>query len=432
MRIAIGAVTAVVVLVASTAAARADDLHVPRDFRRLQAALDAAKPGDRVLVDRGAWKGTFEIRTSGIEVVAGPKARLVAAASRAGFWRPVLDIRADDVAIRGFTVQKGWITAEGDGIVIEGNTFKRFANADSYGGFLRIDGDRAVVASNTILRDSRTPVGISVWGNDATVVGNRIESRLMEEAIHVLGDAGTVESNEVVMTAEGTGIRVGPGPGHTVTGNTVSGAPLLVFGDGSVVRGNTVRDAGLGQASILADGNDMAILDNGSADGLDTGLLVRGDGNLVQENDVSGVGTAMTGETVGHGIVVRGSANLLVSDVVEGCCGEAFRVVGNDRTELVMDPDTGAWFWKRSCLGPGNDVVACIGTGAGTCGLGNWTLGTGVTDSVFVDNGVDVVSGEDFDVFDGNTWQSGGPDFEGTGQGRFTDDTWTPFFVGGD
>ena len=66
----------------------------------------------------------------------------------------------------------------------------------------------------------------------------------------------------------------------------------------------------------------------------------------------------------------------------------------------------------------------CTGTASGTCGLGNWTVGTSVDGSTFTGNGVDVVDGADFAGFVDNTYETGGPGFRGTGLGGDTGDVY--------
>ena len=98
----------------------------------------------------------------------------------------------------------------------------------------------------------------------------------------------------------------------------------------------------------------------------------------------------------------------------------------------VRDPATAELQWTRVTLGPGISVTGCTGTGAGTCGLGNYTFETSVTDSTFSGNGMDVVDCGGFAVFEDNTWGTGGPGIEGTGIGEPSGDTFGFSMPGGD
>jgi len=440
MRGTLVSVAASLAVLASAAAARAEDLRVPGDFRNLQKALDAAQPGDRVLVLRGVHRGPCTLSTPMVEVVAGPKARLVGIRGTARHeGSPALVLQGYGDVVRGATFDRGGVRVRAGGVTVEGCTFRRFDNRSGQDGFtVDVCGDGAVVAGNRILGETKTLAGIVVDGDDAAVVGNSIDATEMVNGVFVRGDRPVVTDNDLSLAGVDRD-RFNPegmiliGSDGSVSGNRLVGASLWVGGDGNTVEGNAVAETTLYRASLRVQGDGNDVLDNGVAGGADTGFLVEGDGNWVGGNSVEDQGSVVTAYSrnqgmvdysVGHGIVVRGSGNALLGNSVAGCLGDAYRVVGNDGHVFVVDPETGVGTWESYVLGPGNEVSGCAGNAATGCGLGNWTSGTSVTDSDFTDNGVDVVDGSGFDVFDGNTFVTGGPGYAGSGNGADLPDVW--------
>lgn len=59
-------VTTLVTLTLATKPAAASDRRVPQDFATIQAAIDAAQPGDRVLVGPGVWTGNLDFHAKAI------------------------------------------------------------------------------------------------------------------------------------------------------------------------------------------------------------------------------------------------------------------------------------------------------------------------------------------------------------------------------
>ena len=59
----------------TTAASSATTLRVPQDYKTIQAAVDAAKTGNLVLVDKGVYKEAVDVTTDDIKAVAHPVLR---------------------------------------------------------------------------------------------------------------------------------------------------------------------------------------------------------------------------------------------------------------------------------------------------------------------------------------------------------------------
>gem|GEM_PF-6940871 len=160
---------------------RGSDIVLPVIFSSIQYAVDTAESGETVEVHPGTYTEDVLIETDSLTVCSvdptgsGENA-IVHAETTDEAGRGVFTIRADDVTIDGFTVQKGrnGIAVEGDGNVIAHNTVpeqKRFNgivirdgkdNVIEYnevqdnplrGIFLRGDSSETVVRHNTIMQN---------------------------------------------------------------------------------------------------------------------------------------------------------------------------------------------------------------------------------------------------------------------------------------
>ena len=117
----VGMGLAVLALVSPALAA---DITVPGDFQNLQDALDAARPGDRVLVQRGTHRGTFRVEIDGVEVEAHPEARFIV--DRGGEKTFVaFRVSGYGATLRGLRVHRGGVVVTGDRVTVEDCEFRR-------------------------------------------------------------------------------------------------------------------------------------------------------------------------------------------------------------------------------------------------------------------------------------------------------------------
>ena len=125
-------------LALSAPAQASHDIRVPRDQPTIQAAIDVAQPGQRIVVSRGRFCGATV--TQRVELVGKPGATIigcpapVAGALRVGFLLP--DARASGSSVRGFTfdgtgisnanldpLAAGVLGRSTDKVCVVGNTF---------------------------------------------------------------------------------------------------------------------------------------------------------------------------------------------------------------------------------------------------------------------------------------------------------------------
>jgi hypothetical protein len=398
MRIAMAAAVVAAGL-AAPAAAFAGEIHVPDDMPRLGDALDAAQPGDVVVLDRGVQRGTFVMHTAGV-TLEGRGGRIVTGRRAAGQGASALWITGADVTVRNVEFQGAGVEVHADGVLVEGCRFRGV-------------GGRAGAPN---LMQAEVRLAIAAWGDGHRIAGNVIDARRRSVGgIHVDGAGAVIEDNDVLGVRGGNGIQAF-GDGVRIAGNRVVADRgrngILVRGDDAVIEGNEIRMERAFGVGMLVDGASPEVVENavdtvdsggasivvGASDGLvagndvvggaGTGVVVWGDGNAVALNGVRGMLAPSWTASFGHGIVARGSGNMVWDNGVADAAADGIRVDGY----------------------AGNEVDGCDVTGCGGCGMVNLTEDTSVTDSTFLGNGTDLVNGGTLSVFERNEFATGCPD----------------------
>jgi hypothetical protein len=299
---AILAAVAVLVLAAS---ASAKTLKVPRQYPTIQDAVDAAAPGDTILVSKGTYSGTVHVNTPGLRLV-GKKAILDG--NVAGVSVDGLLVDGNDVTVQGFEFRNGnrQVVAIADRTTVSRCVF-------------RGAGDQAVLVLGewTVVTGCRVDgvwgYGIRAVGNSASVTRNTVRGGA-NGGIVIDGEDALVDRN-LVTRYQMNGI-VSYGPRATVTRNRVTfcNAPGIVHaGDDGLLASNTVENA-LGYG-IVATGDRLTVEGN-SARACQTGMYLAGDDLHLRSNESTG--------TTGDGFVVEGDGFEATDNVARGTGGSGF------------------------------------------------------------------------------------------------------------
>ena len=387
------------VLVVASAAAIADDIAVPRDYRTVEDALAAAMPGDRVVV-RG---GTFEnihVKKGNVQVVA-----------RGTTVQGYVWIDASNVTVSGIRLgRNGRIVITGDDVTVTGTKASgRGRRAIAVQG-----GRRAVLAGNKLAQGdievlkgedasitgnrvkdgaiSTSDVGTSIESNvapvieasssETSVLDNRckqidasgdscdVANNLVSDLVRVQGSSVVLESNEV------NGWMTVTGDDVAITGNSLTTGGINVTGDRASIASNTVERSPLG---IGVHGTDFTIVANdvtavmqtshdGSVSGFPfcpgiavggwptggeisdntvthqtgVGVWVQGNEVTVSGNDVHGIAAnnsitvSGTGNTVSDNTVVQTNTGESIGNGID-VAGDANVVSGNDIGVVAQD-----------------------------------------------------------------------------------------------
>jgi Right handed beta helix region/PKD domain len=252
-----------VVVYAVTKVALTPQRQVPSDHPTIQAAIDAAAPGDVVAVAPGTYTGNLRFNGKNVTLQStdGPSRTIIK-----GVADTAVDIGPNG-AIIGFTIRDGiasfggGMAVHGTGTVIKNNVFT--ANTQTVGGFgAAIAGNTAspvidanIFRDNSCQNDNQFPTGIITFVNSSspTISNNIIENNPCRAINMTLPafNAPQVFNNTIVANRTGilvnrfmstsqvyrNNVIVGNDLGFDVSGGTDADNPVwennLVFGNGT-------------------------------------------------------------------------------------------------------------------------------------------------------------------------------------------------------
>lgn len=315
------------------APALAEDLLVPKQFKTIQAAVDAAQPGDAVVVSKGTYRESVSISGRTNLTVRGKKGAKLLPPSGAGF-----DVTSSDhIAIAGFVIDR----APGDGIhadTVEAVTVDACVITRAAGAGVRIDRSSSCAVRKTrIDRSGDDAVALSsgvAQGTDNSIVSDCVFNRPGDDGVDLNGTGNSVRDNRCVRPAEDgfevdttfaakgnhfeRNVVVKPrAHGFVARGDTnwwldnsvtKSGDDAFsLAGNDQTVTGNKVRGSAFD--GIYMTGNLSAIAGNTITKAKDDGLDIEGNQNGIGQNKVTGSGD--------HGIELDGTDNQLAGNVTK-------------------------------------------------------------------------------------------------------------------
>jgi len=356
---------AMAVCVMCVAWSGAATINVPADYPTIQAAVDAASPGDTVHVAAGTYKGSVAIAKSNITLQgAGAEQTAIEGTT----WYAIrIYAGAQDVSIRDASIRGPYY----GGVCVHqgaGASLSRVCVRDcgSYGiacvdkgSSLRVDVStvaangagtaggagiivhtqaEADVSDNTI---EHNPDGITTWGHARVVATDNTIRDCERYGI----DAGGWEGSELIAhgnTIERTGyhaIQVTGTATGQVTGNTVRNAHYGVavsFSSAATVTGNEISDCYRGVVvweKATATIEDNIIVDSGAGTPWGAGILV----HTEAEADVSD----NTIERSPGGITTWGDARVVARhNTIRDCERTGIAAGGWEGSELIAYGNT--------------------------------------------------------------------------------------------
>ncbi|HTJ44768.1 MAG TPA: hypothetical protein VL463_21830 [Kofleriaceae bacterium] len=202
------------------------------DAAALQAALDAAQPGDVITLADGTYSGTFDLHASGTAidpiVIRGAASQGAILDGNGCTGCNVIEVYASYVHVEQLTIQHA-------------SRAIRFQTAGAIGDVVR----------RVHIRDVQLAIGSNPDQKDFYIADNLLEGRLAWPCVYTSDDPACNAGGQHGLHANDDGIHV-EGTGHVIAHNTISG-----FGDAM----KTEQD---GAVSIDFVGNDvLSAYDNG-------------------------------------------------------------------------------------------------------------------------------------------------------------------------
>lgn len=271
-------------ILAAAAPALAADRPVGkgRRYPTIQSAVDAAEPGDRIVVGKGVYRESVWFGGKDGLTFVGRGAVWDGRISR-GNTASCLEFDASGVTVEGFTFRNGVFHVRGFGTA---NVVRRCVarNADTYS--VGLEGSDAVVESCRI--SGSGDAAIQVRGERGTVKSSRC-SNVAATAIRVEGGAARIAGNTVLTVREGAGVSVN-GSHAEVTDNRLSGfgwGAIVIYGDDVAVRRNVCASTSEWEAALQVEGQRVLVEDNRVTAAGGFGVMVSGDAMTVRRNRVS-------------------------------------------------------------------------------------------------------------------------------------------------
>ncbi|HCP32002.1 TPA: hypothetical protein DIT45_01940 [Candidatus Acetothermia bacterium] len=253
------------------------------DYTSIQAAIDAAAPGDTIEVQASGspYQETLTISTADLHIYVPGDCVVI----DGGGAEVVVTIQADGVQFSGFTVQSGSVriaVERANGVRLQWNTLSGwFYHTET---LIRLNQTRDALVRGNVLQGSAKEGIVLIEAEESRVIENRIDGNL------------------------GVAIRLDRASGNTLSGNEVLGAYVgigLLDSSGNLLEEN--RFTGV-YGGFYLKGSDGNVLRRNQG----RGGSIEGNGNLVLENDFTAIGE---GEYV---FQVNGARNLIRDNRLDG------------------------------------------------------------------------------------------------------------------
>jgi uncharacterized repeat protein (TIGR01451 family) len=242
-------------------------LRVPQDYPTIQAAIDAAAPGDTVSVSPGVYDEMIDNGSKAITIESTGGAAVTTIDG--GSLGPVVILTANSggsPVLNGFTIQKGRSLGDGGGVitsggspVIENNVITNNVACDGGAGMVVGYGSAATISDNVISNNTQC------FGYSGGVGGGGIALLYGSGSVQILGNRIV---NNSFAGASGGGISLFGGASPTISANLISGN--AAGGDGGGIW--IVNDATPTIENNLIVGNSAGligtIVPNGSGGGV--------------------------------------------------------------------------------------------------------------------------------------------------------------------
>ncbi len=269
-------------LLALAGPAQAATLQVPQDFGSIQAAVDAADPGDVVAVKKrkAPYDENVTVPTNNLEIKGVDGKPVVEALVFEQPTIPAFDIAANGVTIRNVEVHHGGgINCAGADCAFSKLRFRGRNSEDC----VSITGNRGIVTSSVFAGCDQNAVDIE--GDDGVIRSNKADLT-DSNCYEVTGERLVFEDNSAARCEDGNGLTL-EGNDALVRGSTVKNTDNESFrltGDDLRVKNNRAMET---DSDCFQVNGDDALFTGNSADVCDYGLELNGGQARVTKNQIS-------------------------------------------------------------------------------------------------------------------------------------------------
>ncbi len=244
-------------LVPCAVSASPGTIYVPGDYPDIQSAIDAASPGDTILVAAGTYTENVEVNEQ--LTLTGDVNQPSNVVVDAGGTRSAITLAVDGCVLQGFKAQNGryGIKLEGS----NGNTLTNNIATSNTGAGINLEGSN----NNTLTGNHITgnTIGVKIQESDASTTSINFNNIYGNTSYGVDNASGTSVDAENNWWGANDGPSPSPGSGDKVSAN-VDYDPWIVLGVSS------------SPASIVADGSSTSTITSDmtiNSDGADTSGL---------------------------------------------------------------------------------------------------------------------------------------------------------------
>jgi len=239
------------VLRASFTSATPSIIRVPADYPTIQAAINAAKPGDTIYVESGIYYELIKVNKS-VTIVGERQETTIIDGQQKG---PILNITASCVKIQNLTIQNGkyyvgiWIENPPAGtiasVLIINNIFK-----NNYEGVVLVRSIGSTIQGNKMINNQ---YGMTIYKSTLTTITNNYIENSIFYGIHMHTSANnnTIRFNTLINNKYG--IHIETSSYNNITLNTITSATnkngygiRLTTSTRNKISGNTIQFNSMG------------------------------------------------------------------------------------------------------------------------------------------------------------------------------------------
>lgn len=333
-------------------------IHVPDDYSTIQAAVNAASPGDIILIASGVYYENVVIDKS--MKILGENSANAVVRGIAGNFTPTIEVRADYVEISGLTARNGysgiWLNHTNYGS-IHGNIL----TATAMGGGIELSYSNGnLIVNNTAIDNGRS-------GDLGFGLGIHME----------YSNSNLISNNLMIKNAAG-GLLVTSSHGNTITKNTFreGGGGILLIGGSTqnIISFNEESSGGIG----LGYSSNNTIQNNWIIDGGGIGLgyspmNVIKDNTIINARILGLPGIAVTQNSPGNLVIGNTVSNSLIGVDIAGSDGSYFyhnSFINNTNNHTRDEFFPSVNFWNNSFC-EGNYWSNYTGVDADADGIGD-------------------------------------------------------------